>query len=75
MAGRHCRCAEGHLACEWPCPRPAVGTCSINWPNCRKALQERDALQLRIDKMEADRANFLVEVTAVATEAKRAGEG
>ncbi|ESZ27574.1 hypothetical protein, partial [Mesorhizobium sp. L2C067A000] len=33
------------------------------------SLQERDDLQLRIDKMEADRANFLVEVMAVAFEA------
>ncbi|MGX9144681.1 AAA family ATPase [Mesorhizobium sp. 128a] len=34
-----------------------------------RSLQERDDLQLRIDKMEADRANFLVEVIAVAAEA------
>ncbi|ESZ56339.1 hypothetical protein X728_26600 [Mesorhizobium sp. L103C120A0] len=34
-----------------------------------RSLQEREDLQLRIDKMEADRANFLVEVIAVAVEA------
>ena len=37
-----------------------------------KRLQERDAMQLRIEKMEADRDNFLVEVTAVAAEAGEA---
>ncbi|RNJ42448.1 hypothetical protein B5V01_07855 [Mesorhizobium erdmanii] len=34
-----------------------------------KCLQDRAAMQLRIDKMEADRDNFLVEVSAVAAEA------
>ncbi|MER8627731.1 hypothetical protein [Mesorhizobium sp. M1143] len=34
-----------------------------------RSLQEREDLQLRIDKMEADRANFLVDVIAVAVEA------
>ena len=53
----------------------AVGTVLDQLAELSKSLQERDALQLRIDKMEADRGHFLVEVTAVATEAKRAGEG
>jgi uncharacterized protein YhaN len=34
-----------------------------------KGLQDRDAMRLRIEKMEADRDNFLVEVSAVAAEA------
>lgn len=40
-----------------------------------KGLQERDALQLRIDKMEADRAYFLGEVTAVAIEVNEPARG
>ncbi|OWK19980.1 hypothetical protein AJ88_35200 [Mesorhizobium amorphae CCBAU 01583] len=36
-----------------------------------KSLQDRDGMQLRIAKMEADRDNFLVEVSAVAAERAR----
>ncbi|TIV42614.1 MAG: hypothetical protein E5V73_02205, partial [Mesorhizobium sp.] len=42
-----------------------------------KSVQERDALQLRIDKMEDDRADFLIEVSAIAAdvgEATKDGE-
>lgn len=42
-----------------------------------KSVQERDALKLRIDKMEDDRADFLVEVSAIAAdvgEATKDGE-
>lgn len=39
-----------------------------------KSLQDRDAMQLRIAKMEADRDNFLVEVSAVAAEAGEAAD-
>ncbi|ESX03906.1 hypothetical protein X769_15630 [Mesorhizobium sp. LSJC268A00] len=46
-----------------------VGTVLDQLAELSRTLQERDALQLRIDKMEADRANFLVEVIAVAAEA------
>ena len=49
----------------------AVGTVLDQLAELSKSLQERDALQLRIDKMEADRAHFLVEVTAVAADAKQ----
>ena len=52
----------------------AVGTVLDQLAELSKSLQERDALQLRIDKMEADRANFLVEITAVAADAKRTGD-
>ena len=47
----------------------AVGTVLDQLAELSKSLQERDAMQLRIDKMEADRDNFIVEVTAVAAEA------
>ncbi|RUX64431.1 hypothetical protein EOA22_16910, partial [Mesorhizobium sp. M7A.F.Ca.US.014.04.1.1] len=46
-----------------------VGTVLDQLAELSRSLQERDDLQLRIDKMEADRANFLVEVIAVAVEA------
>ena len=41
-----------------------------------KTLQDRDAILVRIKKMEADRANFIVEVSAVAAQARQpvAGE-
>lgn len=41
-----------------------------------KTLQDRDAMLLRIEKMEADRADFIVEVSAVAAQARHpvAGE-
>ncbi|MER9729852.1 AAA family ATPase [Mesorhizobium sp. M0217] len=46
-----------------------VGTVLDRLAELSRSLQERDDLQLRIDKMEADRANFLVEVIVVAVEA------
>lgn len=46
-----------------------VGTVLDQLAELSRSLQERDDLQLRIEKMEADRANFLVEVIAVAVEA------
>ena len=49
----------------------AVGTVLDQLAELSKSLHERDALQLRINKMEADRANFLVEITAVAADAKQ----
>ncbi|MER8632292.1 AAA family ATPase [Mesorhizobium opportunistum] len=45
--------------------------------NLAKGVQERDALQLRIDKMEDDRADFLGEVSSIAAdvgEATKDGE-
>ncbi|MDQ0332953.1 uncharacterized protein YhaN [Mesorhizobium sp. YL-MeA3-2017] len=47
----------------------AVGTVLDQLAALSKSLQERDALRLRIDKMEVDRANFLAEVIALAEEA------
>ncbi|MER9330930.1 AAA family ATPase [Mesorhizobium sp. M0488] len=38
-------------------------------------LQERDAMQLRIEKMQTDRDNFIVELTAVAAEADESADG
>ncbi|MER8750357.1 AAA family ATPase [Mesorhizobium sp. M1050] len=46
-----------------------VGTVLDQLAELSRSLQERDDLQLRIDKMAADRANFLVEVIAVSVEA------
>jgi uncharacterized protein YhaN len=43
-----------------------VGTVLDQLAELSKSLQERDALQLRIEKMEADRDNFMVEIAAVA---------
>lgn len=40
-----------------------------------KTLQDRDSMLLRIEKMEADRANFIVEVRAVAAQAGHAVAG
>ncbi|GAA2813239.1 hypothetical protein GCM10010836_00170 [Aminobacter aminovorans] len=37
-----------------------------------RSLQDREALQLRIDKMQADRANFIVEVANAAIEVNHA---
>lgn len=56
--------ANGLSAC-------AVGAVLDQLSELAKSLQERDALQLRIDKMEADRTRFLAEVTAVAADAKQ----
>lgn len=47
----------------------AVGTVLDQLADLSKSLQERAALQLRIDKMEADRAHFLIEIAAVAADA------
>ncbi|HEV2503674.1 MAG TPA: AAA family ATPase [Mesorhizobium sp.] len=49
----------------------AVGAVLDQLSELSKNLQERDALQLRIDKMEADRTRFLAEVIAVAADAKQ----
>ncbi|MER9638607.1 AAA family ATPase [Mesorhizobium sp. M0228] len=46
-----------------------VGSVLDQLAELSKSLQDRDAMQLRIEKMEADRDSFLVEVTAVAAEA------
>ena len=48
---------------------PAVGTVLDQLAALSKSLQERDALRLRIAKMEADRAHFLAEVAALANDA------
>ncbi|WP_181165880.1 MULTISPECIES: hypothetical protein [unclassified Mesorhizobium] len=47
----------------------AIGTVLDQLAELSKSLQERDAMQLRIEKMEADTDNFIVEVTAAAAEA------
>ncbi|MER9508167.1 AAA family ATPase [Mesorhizobium sp. M0579] len=46
-----------------------VGSVLDQLAELSKSLQDRHAMQLRIEKMEADRENFLVEVNAVAAEA------
>ncbi|MER8860621.1 AAA family ATPase [Mesorhizobium sp. M0757] len=46
-----------------------VGSVLDQLAELSKSLQDRDAMQLRIEKMEADRDSFLVEVTAVAADA------
>jgi uncharacterized protein YhaN len=52
-----------------------VGTVLDQLAELAKSLQERDAMRLRIEKMEADRANFAIEVTAAAAAAcEPAGE-
>ena len=48
---------------------PGIGGVLDQLAELAKSLQDRDAMQLRIEKMEADRDNFLVEVNAVAAEA------
>ena len=48
---------------------PGVGTVLDQLAELSRSLQERDAMQLRIEKMQADRDNFIVELTAVAAEA------
>ncbi|TPN63614.1 hypothetical protein FJ986_23495 [Mesorhizobium sp. B1-1-1] len=53
---------------------PSVGSVLDQLAELSKSLQDRDAMQLRIDKMEADRDNFLVEVFAVAAEADEAAD-
>ncbi|MDW6020654.1 AAA family ATPase [Mesorhizobium sp. BAC0120] len=51
---------------------PGVGNVLDQLAELSKAVQERDALQLRIDKMEADRKKFIAEVRAAAVEAGEA---
>ncbi|GLS36329.1 sugar translocase [Mesorhizobium tianshanense] len=48
---------------------PGVGNVLDQLAELSKSIQERDAMRLRIEKMEADRDNFIVEVTAAAAEA------
>lgn len=52
----------------------AVGTVLDQVAQLARSLQERDAMQIRIEKMEADRDNFIVEVTTIATEAGEAAD-
>lgn len=47
----------------------SVGSVLDQLAELSKSIQGRDAMQLRIEKMEADRDTFLVEVTAAAAEA------
>ncbi|SDA92573.1 ATP-binding protein [Mesorhizobium qingshengii] len=51
---------------------PGIGGVLDQLADLAKSLQDRDAMRLRIEKMEADRENFLVEVSAVAAEAGEA---
>ncbi|GLQ82781.1 sugar translocase [Mesorhizobium huakuii] len=53
---------------------PGIGGVIDQLAELSKCLQDRDAMQLRIEKMEADRDNFLVEVSAVAAEAGEAAD-
>lgn len=53
---------------------PGVGGVLDQLAELSKSLQDRDAMQLRIDKMEADRDHFLVEVCDVAAEAGEAAD-
>lgn len=53
----------------------AVGPVLDQLAELSKSLQDRNALQLRIDKMEGDRKHFLAEVTAVATDARQPAKG
>lgn len=48
---------------------PGVGNVLDQLAELSKSLQARDAMRLRIEKMEADRDNFIVEVTDAAAEA------
>ncbi|MER8456482.1 AAA family ATPase [Mesorhizobium sp. M0965] len=48
---------------------PGVGNVLDQLAELSKTLQDRDAMGLRIGKMEADRDNFIVEVTAATAEA------
>ncbi|WP_027062516.1 ATP-binding protein [Mesorhizobium loti] len=49
-----------------------VGSVLEQLSELSRSLQERDAMQLRIEKMEVDRDTFLAEVTKVAAEASEA---
>lgn len=53
---------------------PAVSTVLDQVAQLARSLQERDAMQIRIEKMEADRDNFVVEVATVAAEAGEAAD-
>lgn len=48
---------------------PSVGNVLDQLAELSKTIQDRDAMQLRIAKMEADRDSFIAEVTAAAAEA------
>jgi len=52
-----------------------VGTVLDQLAELSRSLQERDAMQLRIEKMQADRDNFIVELTAVTVEADEPVDG
>lgn len=51
---------------------PGLGSVLDQLAILSKSHQDRQALQLRIDKMEADRANFIVEVADAAVEVNQA---
>ncbi|RUZ59216.1 hypothetical protein EN947_35865, partial [Mesorhizobium sp. M7A.F.Ca.US.003.02.2.1] len=53
---------------------PGMGGVLDQLAELSKSLQDREAMQLRIEKMVADRDNFLVEVTAVAADAGEADD-
>ncbi|MBZ9894464.1 MULTISPECIES: AAA family ATPase [unclassified Mesorhizobium] len=53
---------------------PGLGGVLDQLAELSRCLQDRNAMQLRIDKMEADRDSFLVEVAAVAAEAGEAAD-
>lgn len=53
---------------------PGMGGVLDQLAELSKSLQDRHAMQLRIEKMVADRDNFLVEVTAVAADAGEADD-
>lgn len=48
---------------------PSVGNVLDQLAELSKTIEDRDAMQLRIGKMQADRDSFIVEVTAAAAEA------
>ncbi|WP_292226815.1 hypothetical protein [Mesorhizobium sp.] len=54
---------------------PGVGNVIDQLAELSKSIQERDAMQLRIEKMVADRDNFIVEVAAAAAEAGEPANG
>ncbi|MET2831565.1 ATP-binding protein [Mesorhizobium shangrilense] len=54
---------------------PGVGMVLDQLAELSRSLQERDAMQLRIEKMQADRDSFIVELTAVAAEADEPVDG
>lgn len=54
---------------------PGVGMVLDQLAELSRSLQERDAMQLRIEKMQTDRDNFVVELTALAAEAGEPAHG